>query len=139
VDIERASFAQVIEGRGGQTVTITEDVGDIASRLKQIDERLVLRWNERGEYFQVIECLPDGSESLVTTRQVIGPELVEHVAKLGKRTITLAAEVEEIDRKAEREKDWRFEQEMGEIGERLAHALRKDTEAKHRIFLPRGV
>jgi hypothetical protein len=139
VDIERASLAQVIEGRGGQTVTITEDVGDIAARLKEIDERLVLRWNERGNYFQVIERLPDGSESLVTTRQVIGPELVEHVAKLGKRKITLAAEVEAIDKKAEREKDWRFEQEIGEIGERLAHALRKDTQAKHRIFLPRGV
>lgn len=139
MDIPRASLAEVIEGRGGQTVTITEDVGDIAQRLKEIDERLVLRWNDRGEYFQVIEVLPDGSESLVTTRQVIGPELLEHVAKLGKRRITLAAEVEAIDKKAEREKDWRFEQEVGEIGERLAHAVRQDVQAKNRIFLPRGV
>jgi hypothetical protein len=139
VDIQRASLTQVIEGRGGQTVTISEDVGNIAARLKEIDERLVLRWNERGSYFQVIECLPDGSESLVTTRQVIGPELVESVAKMGKRKITLATEIEDIDKKAEREKDWRFEQEVGEIGERLAHAVRKDTQAKHRIFLPRGV
>jgi hypothetical protein len=139
VEIQRASLAQVVEGRGGQTVTITEDVGDIAQHLKRLDDRLILRWNERGEYFQVIERLPDGSESLVTTARELSPALIDHVRKLGHSSYDFAKELEAADRKAEREKDWRFEQEVGEIGEHLAHAIRKDTEAKHRIFLPRGV
>lgn len=132
-------MAQVALGRGGQTITITEDVGDIAQRLKELDERLVLRWSECGEYFQVIERLPDGSESLVTTASELSPALIDHVRKLGHSSYDFAEELEAADKKAEREKDWRFEQEVGEIGERLAHAIRKDTEAKHRIFLPRGL
>lgn len=139
MQVEHASLAQVTRGKDGRRVVIEEDVGNIAKRLKEIDERLVLRYSELGEYFQVIEVCPDGSESLVTTAKELTPLLVAEIERLGSEGYKLAAEADRLDREAERQKDYAFEQKVGAVGERLAHAVRRDIQAKHRIFLPRGI
>lgn len=118
---------------------IEEDVGDIAKRLNEIDESLFLQWVERGEYFRVIQRTEGGSEQIVTTVKELTPALVEHVRMLGSEDYDLAKEAERMDNEAKQANDRRFSEQIGEAGERMAHAIRKDIQAKHRIFLPKGV
>jgi hypothetical protein len=47
------------------------------------------------------------------------------------------AEVEAMDRQAEKDKDHAFHEETGEIAEELAHAVRKDLGATNKVFVPR--
>jgi len=80
--LEPASLAQVRTGRDGRRVCIDEDVFDVARRLAQIDPSLSLHWNERGEYFVVVETGEDGRERLVTTTTELDGRLIEHVERL---------------------------------------------------------
>lgn len=139
MDIPRASLAMVQAGKDGRRISITEDVCDIAKRLGEIDPRLVLRYNEAGEFFEVVECLENGSESRVTTATELTPALVEHVRWLGSEDYKLADQIAKAEAKREAEVDRRFEEQIGERGEVLAHAIRKDIEAQNKAFVPREV
>jgi len=136
MEIPHASFAQVSRGKDGNRVLITEDVGDIAKRLKEVDGNLILVWNERGEYFMVIEKLENGSESIVTTVPELRPDLIEYVRMLGSEDYDVGKEADRIDKEAERQKDHAFSEKIGARGERLAHALHKDLSHKNRIIVP---
>lgn len=139
MEIQRASFAQLSRGKDGRKILIEEDVGDVAKRIAQIDPTLFVKWNEQGEYFMVIQRLREGErerEQLVTTALELSPALVEHIEALGSERYDLAKEAERIDKAAEAEKDRRFEEQIGERGEVLAHALRKDKGIKTSIIVP---
>lgn len=142
MEIARASLAQLQRGRDGRKLLITEDVGDIAKRIAEIDPTLFVRFNEDGEFFQVFQRIEEGplvKEQLVTTAQELTPALVEHVRMLGSEDYDLAKEADRIDREAEKNRDHRFSEKIGERGELLAHALRKDKQVKTHIIVPRGV
>lgn len=140
MDIQHASLAQVRKGRDGRQVLIEGDVLDIVSQVKHIDPRLSVHWNEYGEYFVVTETSPtDGRERLVTTVLELDQNLVRHLERLGSAEYDYVAEVERKDDKAKADKKWKFAQEIGETGERLAHALRKDLQAQNRIFIPQSI
>lgn len=135
--IEPASLAQVRTGRNGRRILIEEDVLDVARQLRELDESLRVYWNEAGEYFVIVEVLPNGDESLVTTAQELTPALVGHMRQIAKENF--AEELERMDRQADRERDHAFAESVGEHGERAAHALRKDLLFGGRIFVPRGI
>lgn len=136
MEIARASFAQLSRGKDGRKVLIEEDVGDIAKRLAEIDPGLFVQWVEDGEYFRVIQRTENGSEHIVTTALELSPALVEHVRMLGSEDYDVAKEAERIDCEADREKDRQFAEKIGERGELLAHALRKDKQVKQSIVVP---
>jgi len=137
--LEPASLAQVRTGRDGRRVCIDEDVFDVARRLAQIDPSLSLHWNERGEYFVVVETGEDGRERLVTTTTELDGRLIEHVERLAHPSYDFVGEMDRMDAQARRDADHRFHEQTGEVAERLAYAVRKDLQAKNRIFLPEGV
>jgi hypothetical protein len=139
MEITPASFAQVRDGRDGRRITIEEDVGDIARRVKEISHLLSLQWNEKGEFFAVVETTADGTERLVLTAQECDNRIVERVMRIADASYDFLAEVDAMDARAEREKAHRFSEETGEVGERLAHALRRDIQAKNKVILPKGV
>ena len=140
MEIKHASIAQVLAGRNGRQIAVENDVGEIARQIKEIDPSLSLHFNEFGEYYVVVETLQSGKESRVTTvpHDGLDSRLLEELRRISK-VKDFAAEIEEMDRRADREKDYRFEQKIGEAGERMAHAIRKDVQAKNKIILPKGI
>jgi hypothetical protein len=139
MEIKPATLAQVRAGRDGRRVLVEEDVLDIARRLTLIDDSLSLHWNENGEYFVVVQTDRDGREHLVTTAQELDGRLLDRILQLVHPSYDLAGELDRLDAESERAADWRFREKTGAVAEKLAHALRKDVEAKNRVFLPRGV
>ena len=126
MEITPATFAQIKTGRDGRRVTITEDVGDVARRLHDISPKLILQWNEYGKYFVVIERAENGDERLVFTAQECDDRIVKRAEQITSPSYDFLAEVEQMDRQAEKEKDHKFSEQVGEVAEHMAHALRKD-------------
>lgn len=136
--IQAASLAQVRKGRDGRMIAIDNDVLDVAKQLYAFDDSLRLRWSEAGEHFVVYQCVGD-VEKLVLTSRELDPQIIERVRKIAHPSYDFGAELDRIDAEAEKEKEHRFREQVGERGEVLAHALRKDLQAKNKIIVPRGV
>ena len=135
MDIAPASLAQIRMGRDGRRVVVSEDVGNVAAQIHEIDPRLGLVWNEKGEFFMVVE--QDGlTERLVLTAKECDQRIVERVRQIASPDYDYGAEVDRLDAAAEKAKDHRFHEETGEVAERLAHALRKDLQHKGKVFVP---
>lgn len=122
-------------GRDGRRVLIDDDVLDIARRLKEIDPRLGLEWNENGNFFAITEQTPDGVK-LVTTATELDPRLIERVREIAHPSYDYAGELERKDRAGDRARDHAFHEQVGELGERAAFALRKDLQAQNKVFIP---
>ena len=138
-DIKPASINQVRSGRGGRLVEIDADVFDVAKRLHDIDRSLGVDWNDAAGYFRITQLLEDGSKHVVMTCLELTPEVIQRVARTMHPDYDLAGELAKLDRQAEQDRDSRFSDRTGEIGERLHHALRTDLGMKPRAFIPAGV
>ncbi len=135
MEVQPATLAQVRAGRDGRRVIVEEDVGDIARQIHEIDHRLGVQWNEKGEFFMVIE--QDGlRERLVLTAQELDGRVVERVRRIADPAYDFVGEIDQMDQQAQREKDSRFREETGLVGERLAHAVRKDLGYQGKVFVP---
>lgn len=143
MEIEPATIAQVRAGRDGRVLTVDEDVFEVAGRLKEIDPSLHLRWNERGEYFVVYQILgtlgEGGEEKLVLTAKELTPAIIARVEEITHPSYDFVAEMDKLDKQADKDKDDRFKEQTGEAAERMAHAVRKDIGATNKIILPKGV
>ena len=140
--IEPASVAQVRRARDGRRITIDEDVGEVAVRLKEIDPKLGLQWNEKGDFFMVVEYVqkPEGEEErLIFTAKECDHRIVKRMEQIAHPSYDFMAEVEAMDKQAERDKDHRFHEQTGEAAERMAHALRRDLQHGGKIFIPKEV
>lgn len=130
-----ASITQVRAGKDGRREIIDGDVLNIAKQIKAIDPSLHLWWIEKGGYFAVIE-LKDHKQRLVTTALELDERLLRKIEKIAHPSYDFAGELEKKDKRAEKNKAHRFREQTGEIGERAAHALRKDLQAKNKAFIP---
>jgi hypothetical protein len=142
MEIVPATFAQVKAGRDGRNVLVEDDVFEVARQLKEIDSSLCLRWNERGEYFVVYQLWGQGqgeTEKLVLTSQELTPAILERVRQIVHPSYDFAAEMDRMDAQAKKDEEHRFAEETGEVGEHLAHALRKDLGATNKAFVPKEV
>lgn len=138
MEVTPATFAQVKTGRDGRRVTVTEDVGDVARRLQEISPKLILVWNENGQYFVVVERDGNGDERLVFTAQECDERIVKRAELITSSSYDFVGEMDRLDKAAERAKDHEFHERTGEIAERLAHAVRKDLNPG-RMIVPKGV
>lgn len=136
--IEPASLSQVRIGKDGRKILIEEDVLNIAKELKTIDDSLCLRWNERGEYYVVYQLVGD-TEKLVLTAQELDERILTRVRKIAHPSYNFVAELEHKDDRAQMEKDHRFREQTGEVGERLAYTLRKDLQHTGKAFIPKDI
>ena len=131
LEIRPANLAQVTSYRG-RMVEIADDVTGVAQQLKAIDPSLVLMFADEAKtpYWTVFhrEDQPDGSieERLVLTSLDLGAHIVERVRQIDSDRYDYSAELEATDAAAKRAEEHRYSEQVGEIGERLHHALRQD-------------
>lgn len=125
--VEPTSLATFARTRGGKKLLVDDDVNGVARDLAAISDRLELHFNERGEFFVVVQRLDDGTEHMVFTAQECDQRIVNRVREITAPGYDFAAEVERLDVAAEARREHEFNEKMGEAHERLAHAIRKDT------------
>jgi hypothetical protein len=139
-----ASAVQVSDA--GELVEVSDDVLGIARDLREIDPSLHLRYSEKQDIWIVfqLENHPITGEELkkqlVTTSQTLNPEIVERVRKITSDSYDLVGELEQIEKQKKRDARHALRESLGEKGEKLAWALRKDTHRdQRRIFVPNGL
>jgi hypothetical protein len=127
--INSATIDQLIRSRTGGWIHVEADVGSVAQQIEEIGRdrgaTFELRLSERTGIFTVVQILGD-EEQLVTTAQECDQRLVDRLRLVTSPSYDLGAEVD----RAEAEKDRNFQhaqsEQVGEIGEQLAWAMRKD-------------
>lgn len=132
IEIQPASLGQVVMGRGGRKIYIEDDVGNVARDLRDIDSSLRLMYNERSECFVVYQVTLDSeghvrSEHLVTTAQECDQRLVNRVKKITQPGYDYLKELEKAEAKSKADSEYQLAERLGDAGERLYHAVRKDT------------
>ncbi len=136
--MQRATLTQVRAGQDGRLIEIDRDVLDICKQIQEIEPSLGVDYNETGEYFRVYQTIR-GEKHTVTTATELTPQLVETIRRLAHPSYDLAGELDRIDDQADRDRQHAFKEKVGEVGEQLYHAMRKDLEVKDRIWLPRSI
>ncbi|HXJ92628.1 MAG TPA: hypothetical protein VMT20_07070 [Terriglobia bacterium] len=139
MELQPASIAQVRQGKK-RRITVTEDVGNVVRQIKEIDSRLGVIWDDDGEFFAVVE--QDGpKQRIVLTAQELDHRVLHRLLEISSPDYDYVGEMDRMDAQADKEKDHRFSQEVGENAEVMAHALRTDLKRDHgwsggKIFIP---
>jgi hypothetical protein len=141
--IDNAPLPSVQRGRRGVVVFIDNDALGVSQQLREMKfpegyGHLRLAWNEFREEFVVIQVKDNGAEYFVTSAKQADGRLVDRVRRITHPSYNFAAELEKIDDEANKRSDQRFREQVGDYAERLAHAVRKDTQTKNRIIIPDG-
>jgi hypothetical protein len=145
VNISPASVSEVSDA--GELILIGNDVANVARDIQAINPDFRLRYSDsrdisivhQEEYHPLTGELL--KKQLVTTmRGAPDQRLVERVREVTSPQYDLVAEIEKVEKAAQRALKHARREEIGEKAEKLAWALVKDTHRnQRRIFLPRGV
>src|SRR5215469_17036250 len=111
---ERATLAQIREGKGGRFFEVEDAVFHIVEEIGQIDENLRVNPKAGGSYFEIAEVCKDGKEREVTTAQELDSRLVEHLRRMSKRGWDAGREMEKHEEDRVRAVDHAFHEEVGE-------------------------
>jgi hypothetical protein len=154
IDITPASMDQVTRGRGGRVIVITNDAGDIARQITALHKDLFVRYNEDGRYFAVCQDMGVGFRPhVVTTSQTLDARLVQHVQKVIHPSYDAVSENDRLDAERTATIDKQFEEQMAEVSEQLAFAMRSDLSSarpgpiyippdvygRKKVFFPNGI
>lgn len=131
INITPASLDQIVRGRSGNLVVIENDINNVAKDIQNIHPDLFLRYNEQGEYFVVLQDMgSDHRPHVVTTSLTCDQRLTRHVQKVVSGhlngTYDYGAEVDRQHDERDRINNAQFTENVGEISEKLAWAIRED-------------
>src|SRR5262245_16376795 len=124
--IQPASVIQVRQMMNGRTIIIDDDVGGVALALKRVDKGFNLRWSDSAERFVVFHEDEHGQQRFITSAPECDHRLVHRCEKIAAADYDYGEEIDKIDREWDKIHDDNLMEAVGEKGERLAHALRKD-------------
>jgi hypothetical protein len=132
--------AQILTVRqvGGTTIEISDDVQGVARSLREIDDRFRLRadldhvQNLLGWTVELHIPCPDGSteEQFVCAYRELDHRIVEDARRYTSDQYNIADELEKEDAARDKAMDHKRREQSGDIGERLAHAIRRDLHEK---------
>lgn len=131
IDITPASLDQIVRGRGGNLIVIENDVNNVASDIRAVHPDLFLRYNDQGGYFVVLQDMgPNNRPHVVTTSQTCDQRLSKRVAAIVSGTLDgtydYGAEVDKQHDERDRANNAQFTENVGEVSEKLAWAIRED-------------
>jgi hypothetical protein len=147
--LQPASLDQFVESRGRQVIVDASSCA-LVKDLKAIDSTLGVRFVDGEQpYFAVVQDLefPDGrtEQHLVTTAQAyptsfgtftgLDGRVLERVREITSPGYDFAAEAEKSRLEYESSRRAKREDQLGEMGERAAHAIRKDLGVKTKAFI----
>lgn len=148
-EIQAATVDQLKAGRDGTIHIIDADAGGVVAGLKRIDENLCLRYSEAGNYYVVYYLGTDPEtgqpqKQLVATYQTLDGRIVTDLERLNWENrqpgYSFADELDELDKKAEKEFNCKQREAIGESASRLAHAMRKDLgKNDYRAFISKDL
>ena len=141
MEIQPASFTQVLRARDGRMVVVDDDVLGVARQLREIDTSLRLRYSEAGNYWVVYQEIEENGAKrmhLVLTSRELTPAIVKRVQQIAHPSYNAADEADRLDREARKERERKLSEALGDAGERLHHAFGKMYGFKHRAFIPDG-
>lgn len=124
IEIQPGSVAQVRLTPGGRAVLVEDDVCNVARDLRDIDASLMLRFNDEGKY--VVYQKQEHGEQLVGVYDDLDQRIVDRAREYTNPAYRLADELEQVDARREHDRDREFSEQVGEMSERLAHAVRED-------------
>jgi len=129
MEIQPATLDQIVKGRNGKRHLIANDVGNIAKQLKEIDPSFELHYNEKTSYFVVLQKIGN-KEHMVTTAQELDGRIIQRIKEIVNPNYNYEEESIKVQKAVEKESEHRRKEQVGEIGERLAHAMRTDLNEK---------
>jgi hypothetical protein len=152
--IEPATVEQIRQAGDGRFVLISADASSVAADLRRIDKGLKVRFAENGNppFWCVYHESDDGRQThLVLTVQAyqtasgtwagLDQRVVKRIERIdpqGRGKYHYADELEKATLEAKKKSRERFHEQLGELGEHAAHALRKDLGERYkgRSFFP---
>jgi hypothetical protein len=153
MNVEPASIEQIRQAADGRVVLISAEESTIAADLQRIDKRLRLSRNDKGGFWTVYE-MPEGGcpcpkpdcehGHLVLTATSLDDRIVKRVEFIdpqGRGGYSFADALEQNRNARLRAERNEREEFYGDLGEKVAHALRKDLGEKYkgRVFKPREI
>lgn len=127
IDIQPVGLDQVQRGRGGNLVIIDHDVNNVARDLKNIHPDFMLRYNEQGGYFVVLQDMgPNHRPHVVTMAQECDQRLVRRVQRIVHPSYDPGAEMDRHHDERDRINNAKASEEFAEVSEKLAWAIRED-------------
>lgn len=135
IEIDPVAADQVVRA-GEHWIRITDDVTGVAKELYEIDPRIHLRYNGMQKFYAVYYEDENGDQTLISTWKECDKRIVRRVEQIYHESYDLVADMEKFDKEADAEQARREDEVFGDLGEKLAHAIRKDLELdKNRIFV----
>lgn len=138
MELQPASIAQVRQARNGANVIVTDDVGSVCQQLREIDPGLRVRYSEAGGFFAVYHE-ENGREYLVLTAQELDARIVARVREISSPGYDYSKALQDGEERRKADHDARVNEMVGEVGERLFHAIGQDTGRVKPVTVPRGV
>ena len=154
MNVEPAHVDQVRAASDGRMVLIDSDVCGVAADLRAIDPGLKVRFAEGGNppFFAVYHesYAPNGdlTQQLVLTQKAhlthagtwagLDQSIVDRVREIdsqGRSGYDFVAELEKQNSRARKAERDAFRERMGDVGQRAAHAARKDLGSTSRAFI----
>lgn len=135
MELTAATLAQVQRARNGRLVLVEDDVCGVVKQIQEIEPTLRVRWSENSKHFAVYQVFEGERERLVTTSLELDQRLVERIRKVTQPGYNAAAEADRLDAERVRQVDYEHTQKIGELGEQLLHAIRRDKNDESRIHM----
>jgi hypothetical protein len=144
VDIEPGRMAQVTRAlKSGKLISVDDDVQGVANDLHEIDPHLRLSYEPHEDVWIVkyvyLTAGGEVKERLVSSFQECDQRIVRRVREINRPGYDFVAELDRLDREAERRKDHEFSEKIGPHAEKLAWALRQDLGRNERAVIPADV
>lgn len=118
-----------VDANSGRVVSIESDVFDIKHRIEERWPELEVYYDKDQMEFLVIEHCEDGVDRLACARPYLDERLIkdleaaDSMVKGQEDPLTM---VDALNDAIEKRRDYEFSELMGDIGERMMHALKKD-------------
>ena len=120
----------LVDANRGRLITYQDDVLDVKRQIEQMWSGLVsVFFDEDSEVWVIVEHCKDGTDSVMFTTEFLSQATIDKIHRADQASRSYVdpnKAYEAMDREEEREKDHSLSEAIGEAGERLFLALRKD-------------
>jgi hypothetical protein len=144
IEIQPGRMVQVTRAmKSDRLIAVDDDVQNVANDLHAIDPHLKLVYEPYEDVwivkYQQLTAGGEVEERLVSSFQECDQRIVRRMREINRPGYDFVAELDRLDREAERRADHEFSEKIGPHAEKLAWALRQDLGRNERAVVPADV